>query len=67
MEKPYSDSRWWDNPKPIFSQCGKCRCWHGFGKCDKYTAGIPEDIMRKSFPGTQNYDKDYCPYREDKT
>ena len=66
-KKSYSDPRWWDNPTPISSLCGKCRYWHGFGKCDKYETKVPQEILNKSFPGTENYDENYCPYREEKS
>lgn len=65
-KKPYSDRRWWDNPMPIFSLCGKCKHWRGRDKCDKYDSIIPEKVMDKSFPGTEEYDENYCPYRTEK-
>ena len=66
-EKPYSHPRFWDNPMPVFSQCRDCRYWHGRGKCDKYEPDrVPEEVMDKSFPGTEEYDENYCPYREEK-
>lgn len=63
MKKPYSDKRWWDDPKPISSLCGECALWRGFGKCDKYETKVPKEIMDKSFPGTEKFDENYCPYR----
>lgn len=65
-KKLYSDRRWWDNPMPISSLCGKCSRWHGFGKCDKYKDSVPEEVLEKSFPGTEKFDNDYCPYRKNK-
>ena len=63
MKKPYSDRRWWDNPMPISSLCGDCLHWHVFGKCDKYETKVPREVLDKSFPGTENFDENYCPYR----
>lgn len=60
----YSDRRWSDNPMPVFSLCGKCKYWKGFGKCSMHEPIIPEVIFEKSFPGTEKYDEDYCPYRD---
>lgn len=63
MKKPYSAKRWHDNPGGIFSDCGQCTYWKGFCKCDKYEKTIPQELMDKSFPGLENYDPNYCPYR----
>lgn len=64
MEKrPYSDHRWWDNPMPKDSACGRCKFYHGFLKCEKYEPTIPTDILDKSFLGTVTFDENYCPYR----
>lgn len=45
MSKPYSHSRWWDNPKMIPSQCNDCKYFYGFGKCQAFPDGIPIAIM----------------------
>lgn len=63
-KKPYSDKRWWDNPMPVFSLCGKCKYWKGFGKCEKLST-VPDEILDKSFPGTERFDENYCQYREE--
>lgn len=62
-KKPYSDSRWWDNPMPVDSACGNCRFYQGFLKCEKYSPKIPMNILDKSFPGTAEFDENYCTYR----
>lgn len=62
-KKPYSDSRWRDNPQLITSQCSFCLHWHGFGKCDKLGI-VSQDILDKSFLGSKNYDPEYCKYKE---
>lgn len=59
----YSDRRWHDNPMPRSSLCGECKYWRGFLKCDKYEQGIPGEIRRKSYSGTEDFDENYCPYR----
>ena len=64
--EPYSDLRWRDNPMPKFSLCGKCKHWHGFGKCDRYESKVPKEIMDQSFPGTSKFIEKYCAYRENK-
>ena len=64
-KKPYSDRRWWDSPGFIASLCGKCK----FGpssQCSKFPSGVPRELWVKSFPGTENFEENYCPYREDK-
>lgn len=44
-KKPYSDSRWRDNPCPIMTQCGKCRHFkRGTISCKAFTE-IPNDIL----------------------
>ena len=64
MEKElYSDRRWWDNPMPKSSMCAECKYGRGFLKCDKYETKVPREILDKSFPGTENFDENYCPYR----
>lgn len=63
MDKPYSDKRWWDAPKPVISECNSCGYHYGFGKCEKYPEGIPEEKLRQSFPGTGKYNKKYCEHR----
>lgn len=63
-EKPYSDKRWWDNPMSIMSECAFCYYDRGFGKCDKYPEGIPAEMRDQSFPGTENYKKNYCKFRK---
>lgn len=65
-KKPYSERRWWDNPMPISSLCDKCIYWKGFGKCEKYEDKVPRETLNKSFPGTENFQEDYCPYRRSK-
>ncbi|MCI8748492.1 MAG: hypothetical protein HFH67_11625 [Lachnospiraceae bacterium] len=68
MEKKlYSDPRWWDNPMPKSSLCPECIYWQGFLKCDKYEQKVPMEVLDKSFPGTENFDENYCPYRTEKT
>lgn len=62
-EEPYSHPRWWDNPMPKASACGNCKFYQGFLKCEKYDSKIPMDILDRSFPGTENFDEAYCPYR----
>ena len=63
MGKPYSDSRWHDNPMPKSSLCAECKYWRGFLKCDKYETKVPREILDKSFPGTEDFDENYCPHR----
>lgn len=65
-KKPYSGRRWFDNPMPISSLCNQCKKWKGRGKCEKYIPQIPSEVIDKSFPGTENFDEGYCPYRENK-
>lgn len=60
MEKPYSDRRWWDAPMAIDSECNVCIHDYGYGKCAKYPSGVPREIVKQSFPGTDNYNKNYC-------
>lgn len=47
-EKPYSDARWWDNPRPISPQCNGCKHLIGLqdGKliCKAFPIGIPNEI-----------------------
>lgn len=62
-KKPYSDPRWWDNPMPKSSACGNCKFYQGFLKCEKYNPKIPMAILDKSFPGTEEFDENYCPHR----
>lgn len=64
MEKLYSDKRWWVDPGAISSQCGECKHWQGYCKCDCYDPEVPREILDKSFPGTEEYDENYCPYIE---
>lgn len=64
MSEPYSDKRWWIAPHGISSDCGKCKYHLGFGKCEKYPDGIQKDLLKKSFPGTEEYKKKYCKYRK---
>lgn len=64
MSEPYSDRRWRDAPKGINSACGECKFHYGFGKCEKYTEGIPRELLKQSFPGTEGYKKKYCKYRK---
>ncbi len=63
-KRPYSDSRWRDNPMPISSKCRSCEYYRGARKCDKYPEGIPKEIEDKSFPGIEEYDENYCKYRK---
>lgn len=64
-KKPYSDPRWWDNPGFIFSLCDSCK-YGPSGRCSKYPGGeTPKELLDKSFPGTENFDENYCPYREE--
>lgn len=65
-KKPYSDRRWNDNPMPISSLCNDCAYWLGRGKCKKYEPKIPSEIMDKSFPGIEEFEKNYCQYRKEK-
>ena len=64
-KKPYSDRRWWDNPGFVGSLCNNCKFGPAF-ECKKYPNGIPRELLFKSFPGTENFDENYCPYREEK-
>lgn len=60
-KKPYSDARWWDNPKPISPQCNDCKHFidvkNGKPICKAYKDGIPEEIgsnrviHNKPYPG----------------
>ncbi len=44
-KKPYSDSRWWDNPHPIMTQCGTCKHFkRGTISCKAFSK-IPKDIL----------------------
>lgn len=65
MNKPYSDRRWWDDPRGYASVCPKCIYHYGFGKCEKYPDGIPREVLKQSFPGTENYNKKYCEFRKE--
>ncbi len=65
-KKLYSDPRWWDDPKPRSSLCGTCKYDLGFLKCVKH-GEIPIGLLRKSFPGCEGFDENYCQYREEKT
>lgn len=67
MSELYSDRRWYDNPGFIPSLCNDCENWLGRGKCNKYPLKIPKEISDKSFPGTENFEENYCGYREEKT
>lgn len=60
MSKPYSDRRWWDAPKAIRSECGDCVNYYGYLKCKKYPDGAPKEVINQSFPGTEEYNKNYC-------
>lgn len=42
--KPYSDSRWRDNPNPVFAQCNDCAHYLGYGKCEAFEK-IPKEIV----------------------
>lgn len=64
MSEPYSDKRWWIAPRGIDSDCNSCIFDYGFNKCEKYPDGIPKEIVKKSFPGTEAYKKKYCKYRK---
>lgn len=66
MSEPYSDKRWHDNPGFVPSLCNSCSNWLGRGKCKKYMPKIPNEIMDKSFPGMEEFDEDYCEYRENR-
>ncbi len=64
--KPYSNSRWWDNPMPVDSLCNNCKYYQGYLNCGKRKSKIQRDILDKSFPGTEKFDENYCQYREEK-
>lgn len=64
MDKPYSDKRWCDAPRPTGSECNRCKYHYGFGKCEKYPEGIPKEKLKRSFPGNGNYKEDYCEYKD---
>lgn len=66
MSKPYTDEKWYDNPGFVPSLCNECPNWLGRGKCKKYISKIPDEILNKSFPGSEKYDEKYCSYRENK-
>ena len=64
MSKSYEDKRWHDNPGLVPSLCNQCKNWNGRGKCKKYAPKIPDKIMDKSYLGTEQFDENYCLYRE---
>lgn len=59
-KKSYSDRRWWEAPKAFDSACSSCVRYHGYAKCDTYPDGIPIEIIKQSFPDTNNYKEDFC-------
>jgi hypothetical protein len=63
MTKGYQDKRWTGDPGMVTSRCGDCAFWEGFGKCIKFGT-IPGELIEKSFPGTEKYQKDYCQFRQ---
>lgn len=65
-EEPYSHPRWWDNPMPVSSLCEKCEYCRRGVTCEKYPLQIPDELYDKSFPGTDEFDENYCSYRVEK-
>ena len=63
-KKPYSDRRWWEEPKAFDSACNSCTRYHGYAKCDTYPDGIPGAVIRQSALGTNNYKEDLCRKRK---
>lgn len=60
MGKPYSDRRWREAPKAFNSECSSCIHDYGYARCKKYPDGIPREILKQSFQGTEGYNKKYC-------
>jgi hypothetical protein len=43
-KKPYSDPRWYDDPKPVSPPCNSCAHYH-VRKCDAFPEGIPVAVL----------------------
>jgi len=61
-KKPYSDSRWWDDPKPCDVSCNSCAHYFGFAKCKAFPNEIPRELLLsvevrhdKPYPGDGGY------------
>lgn len=57
-KKPYSDSRWWDNPQPLDVQCNSCKNFYGFRKCRAFPDGIPKELLTDKFTHKKAYKGD---------
>jgi len=44
-KKPFSDSRWRDEPKPKDAACCSCVHYAGFGKCKAFPKKIPYELL----------------------
>jgi hypothetical protein len=44
-KKPYSDARWWDDPKPEMAACGRCVHYITRGKCRAFPDEIPRELL----------------------
>lgn len=58
-KKPYSDPRWWDNPKPKGTQCNSCKHFYGFRKCKAFPDGIPRELSTSKFTHKKPYEGDH--------
>lgn len=56
--KPYSDSRWWDNPQPKDIQCDSCVHHRGGIQCDAFPDGIPRELLTVSITHNKPYKGD---------
>ena len=65
-KKLFSHPRWWDVPVSRTSLCTTCKYWLGFENCIK-RGKVPLEMIKKSFRGSENFDENYCRYREEKT
>lgn len=57
-KKPYSDQRWWDDPKPKMCACGNCAHYDGFLKCKAFPERIPNDLLTVEISHDKPYPND---------
>jgi hypothetical protein len=44
-KNPYSDPRWWDDPKARDVSCNRCANYLGFAKCRAFPERIPRELL----------------------
>lgn len=56
-----------ESKEDVISECSFCDSFAGIQggicKCSLHPKGIPEDKLRKSYPGLPEYSMDYCKYQ----